>query len=68
MLKNLTYRYEFTGMTKHEIHAILGPPEYSKDNSDTYILGYAFPADDPYVLEIKYDDTDTAAEWSYYES
>ena len=68
MFKNLTYRYEFKGMTKQEIHAILGQPEYSTDKSDTYILGYTFPAVDPYVLKIEYDDTDIATQWDHYES
>ena len=67
MMDNLLERYEFKGMTKGEIRAVLGQPEYEKEQTDTYIVGYFFPAPDPYVLTITYEN-DTAAEWELSES
>ena len=77
MINNLLSRYEFRGMTKKEMYAILGQPDdiniftdVSKDGEETevYYVGFlGFPDIDPNVLIITYKDN-VVIEWELYET
>ncbi len=74
MIKDLATRRLHIGMTRREIRALLGPPDYGSEwdrqnNRDVYGYGYeGYMGIDPSVLRLQYDAAGRLTEISFGET